>query len=223
MTSSHNGLMSADADEQTTDREDLTRVVGVNVRARRQEVGFSIAELGRRAGVSGPFISQLEAGRSSLSIPTLYRVAQALGIAPNGLLPESATGDPSSQTRTPELVTRAGHGPTMRATVSDHPQEPRLLTRRGPGVSLSAFHYVIQPTQDAQQWYEHLGEDIVYVIAGTIVIEFVDGREYELTAGDSLHHDGDVGHRWRLVSAEPAEALIVTNVPAEDHRPGSKA
>jgi transcriptional regulator with XRE-family HTH domain len=193
-----------DAEADSGEPLDLTREVGLSVRARRTAVGLSIAELARRAGVSGPFISQLEAGRSSLSIPTLYRIADALGTSPNGLLPVLKE----------DLVTRAGHGPVLPATQTDHPQEPRLLTRRGPDVALEGFHYLIDAGQDAQQWYRHRGEDLVFVIAGSIVVEFEDGREVELAAGDSLHHQGEISHRWRLAGQEPAEALVVITVPS---------
>lgn len=186
-------------------RTDLARDVGSTVRARRLEVGLSVAELARRTGVSGPFISQLEAGRSSLSIPTLYRIAEALGVAPNALLPGS---------RTQQLVTRAGHGMVIPATETTSPQEPRLITRTGPGVALEGYHYVITASDDEQQWYQHRGEDVVYVVAGNIVVEFDDGREVALGAGDALHHDGEVPHRWRLVGDEPAEAIIVLTVPS---------
>lgn len=187
-----------------TDRDDLARDVGATVRARRTEAGLSVAELARRTGVSGPFISQLETGRSSLSIPTLYRIAEALGVTPNALLP----GAPGEQ-----LVTRAGHGRVIPATATASPQQPQLITRTGEGVALEGYHYVIHPDDDEQQWYQHRGEDVVYVIAGSIVVEFDDGREVELGAGDALHHDGEVAHRWRLVGDTPAEAVIVLTVP----------
>jgi transcriptional regulator with XRE-family HTH domain len=185
-------------------RDDLARDVGATVRARRTEVGLSVAELARRTGVSGPFISQLEAGRSSLSIPTLYRIAEALEVTPNALLP----GGSSEQ-----LVTRAGHGRVIPATSTPSPQQPRQITRTGAGVALEGYHYVIHPSDDEQQWYQHRGEDVVYVVSGTIVVEFDDGREEQLGAGDALHHDGEVRHRWRLVGDTPAEAIIVLTVP----------
>ncbi|WP_327140030.1 helix-turn-helix domain-containing protein [Nocardia sp. NBC_01327] len=188
----------------TDDRSNLSRDVGVNVRARRTALGLSVAELARQSGVSGPFLSQLETGRCSISIPTLYRVAEALNTTPNELLPQA----PGSV-----LVTRAGHGPMIEATESEHPQRPRLLTRRGPGVALEAFHYRIEAAEDEQQWYQHRGEDFVHVIAGAILVEFQDGRTVELATGDSLHHDGDVPHRWKLLGEGPAEAVIVVTIP----------
>lgn len=179
--------------------------VGQEVRARRLAAGLSIAEVARRSEVSAPFISQLEAGRTSMSIPTLYRVASALGCTPNALLGGSV--EPRDH------VTRAGGGVRLAASDGAHAQSPRLLSRTGDNVMLQASHYEINPGDDEQEWFEHPGEDLVYVLSGSIAIEFGDGHTVELAAGDSLHHDGTAPHRWVLRDDAPAEVLIVVGVP----------
>jgi transcriptional regulator with XRE-family HTH domain len=186
----------------TADDLDPVDHVAVEVRARRTALQMSIAELARRAGVSAAFISQVEAGRSSVSIPTLYRVATALGCTANTLLGNS---DPRPH------VTRAGAGPRLTAGSGEHSQLPRLLSRTGDDVRLESYHYVIEPGDDDQEWFQHTGEDFVYVITGSIAIEFDDGSTIELSAGDSLHHLGTIGHRWVLRGGTPAEVLCVVD------------
>jgi transcriptional regulator with XRE-family HTH domain len=183
--------------------EDLSGEVGAVIRRHRTDRSMSIVELARRSGVSGPFISQVERGRSSISIPTLYRVAEALGTSPNQLLPDLSS---------PVLVTRAGHGPVMSSTSSARSQRPRVLSRHGDGVLLQAFHYRISTDDDVQEWFQHRGEDFVYVISGSIEIEFQGREPTQLTAGDSMHHDGDLPHRWRLVGDDSAEVIIVGQI-----------
>jgi len=178
--------------------------VGREVRARRLAAKLSVAELARRAGVSAPFVSQLESGRSSVSLGTLYRIASALGCTANALL--------GSGPFRPHM-TRAGDGPRLAASGGQHPQQPRLLSRTGPGTLIEAYHYVIRPDDDTQDWFLHDGEDFVYVIRGTVLVEFDDGSEVELAAGDSLHHDGARAHRWLLRGRETAEVLISVAVP----------
>lgn len=174
--------------------------VGGEVRARRTAAGISIAELSRRADVSAAFISQVEASRSYMSIPTLYRVAAALGCTANTLLGRSESRP---------HVTRAGAGPRLPAGSGEHTQLTRLLSRTGDDVRLESYHYLIGPEDDDQEWFQHSGEDFVYVIAGTIAVEFDDGSELELAAGDSLHHAGMVGHRWVLRGDVSAEVLCI--------------
>jgi transcriptional regulator with XRE-family HTH domain len=183
--------------------EDPSALVGIAVRARRTAAGLSVAELARRAGVSGPFVSQLEGGRSSVSIPVLYRLAAALGCAANDLLP------PSGERR---RLTRAGDGPRLRAGtdgLTGPAQRPRLLTRTGEGVLLEAHHYVMTPGDAEQEWFSQAGEVFVHVLAGAITVEFADGAGIDVGAGDSLHHDGGEPHRWVLRGDAPAEVLVV--------------
>jgi transcriptional regulator with XRE-family HTH domain len=180
--------------------DDPASRVGLEVRARRTAAGMSIAELARRAEVSAPFVSQLESGRSSMSIPTLYRIATALGCTANALL---GTSNPKPH------VTRAGTRPQLEASNGQHAPQTRRLSRTGEGVILESYHSIIEPHDDEQDWFEHRGEDFVYVISGAIAIEFEDGSEVELAAGDSLHHLGTVGHRWIPRGDGPAEVLCV--------------
>ena len=79
---------------------------------------------------------------------------------------------------------------------------------------LRAYHYEIAPDHDEQDWFEHDGEDLVYVVRGAIAIEFDDGHTVELSAGDSLHHDGAAPHRWLLRDDDGAEVLIVVGSPS---------
>lgn len=192
--------MTTDTNTGTNTEADPTAQLGAEVRARRRVADLSIAELARRADVSAAFISQVEAGQSSMSIPTLYRVATALDCTANALL-----GDSAPHT----YVTRAGSGPQLAASSGEHAQSTRLLTRTGEEVMLESYHYVIDPADDEQEWFHHGGEDFVYVIRGRIVVEFDDGSSVELGAGDSLHHQGLIGHRWLLDGDAPAEVLCV--------------
>jgi transcriptional regulator with XRE-family HTH domain len=189
---------------------DLRDHVACEVRNRRQAAGLSIAEVARRADVSAPFISQLEAGRTSMSIPTLYRVAAALGCRPNALL--------GGETKPHTHLTRAGEGVRLPASDSAHSQQPRLLSRTGDDVLLQAYHYAIHPDDDEQEWFEHAGEDVVYVVRGSIVIEFADRESVVLGPGDALHHDGTMPHRWVLHGDEPAEVVIVVGDPTSASR-----
>ncbi|MFK4548015.1 transcriptional regulator with XRE-family HTH domain [Streptomyces tendae] len=157
-------------------------------------------DLAARLGVSASFITQLEQGQSSISLPRLYRLAELLNTTPNGLLPVSSTSI---------LVTRAGTGQEIRAGNGEDAQRPRLLTRGGSGLSLKAHRYLIEQTDPPQDWFEHEGEDFVYVIRGHLRVEFLRGRPVDLGPGDALNHDGDIPHRWGLGSDEPAEVLIV--------------
>ncbi|WP_251050159.1 cupin domain-containing protein [Streptomyces sp. ISL-86] len=84
---------------------------------------------------------------------------------------------------------------------------------------MEAYEHHFEPRQGERGWFEHPGEDFlyvlegeIYVLEGEIVLE-VEGEEpLTLRAGQSAHHRGNVPHRCRLPgpTAPAARTLLVT-------------
>src|ERR1700744_4037584 len=62
-------------------REPLAEPVGEGLRKHRQESGMSLRALAREVGVSPSLISQIEHGKATPSVATLYAIASELGIS----------------------------------------------------------------------------------------------------------------------------------------------
>ena len=60
---------------------DALRTVSKQIRARREAVGLSLAELARRAGTSAATVSRYESGWTRFEVYTLRKLATALGCA----------------------------------------------------------------------------------------------------------------------------------------------
>ncbi len=60
--------------------EALRELLGSAIRERRKAQGLTLAELARRADVSLGYLSQIELGKNSASIETLYRISLGLGV-----------------------------------------------------------------------------------------------------------------------------------------------
>jgi transcriptional regulator with XRE-family HTH domain len=58
----------------------VRKVLGLRLRALRQARSFSQEQLGRRAGLSGKFIGEVERAQKSISVDSLNDVAGALGV-----------------------------------------------------------------------------------------------------------------------------------------------
>lgn len=58
----------------------LHRKIGVKVREARKAQSLTLAQLAERTGLSVGFLSQIELGKNSASVETLYRIACALGM-----------------------------------------------------------------------------------------------------------------------------------------------
>jgi FixJ family two-component response regulator len=60
--------------------EALRETLGNVIRERRKALGFTLAEMASRTNVSLGYLSQIELGKNSASIETLYRICLGLGL-----------------------------------------------------------------------------------------------------------------------------------------------
>jgi XRE family aerobic/anaerobic benzoate catabolism transcriptional regulator len=64
--------------------------LGRRLRLARERAALTVAELGRRAGVSRRHVTEAEAGRANLSVAKLLALADALEVGPSELLGDTA-------------------------------------------------------------------------------------------------------------------------------------
>jgi len=113
--------------------QEIVKRVAANTRALREQAGWSLSELARRAGVSKGALSQLEAGQANPTVETLWALAQALGVPFSDLTAEPAP---------PEIVvTRAGDGEWITGT----PISSRLVQRLNAPATVEVHQIRVQP------------------------------------------------------------------------------
>lgn len=75
------GTSKRDAMEKQLKEEVNAYFVGETIRKMRQAQNLTQEELGERVGVQKAQISRLEKGKSVITLPTMSRIFQALGVA----------------------------------------------------------------------------------------------------------------------------------------------
>lgn len=70
------------------DEESINKAFGARLGAERRRFLLTQEDLARRVGIGRTTIANIERGRQSVSVPLLYRLASALGVAPESLLPQ---------------------------------------------------------------------------------------------------------------------------------------
>lgn len=156
--------------------------------------------MAERAGVSQPYISQLENGKASPSINTLYRVANALGVTPQDLLPD---GDDTT------VVVRAGTGSAR--PIEDRPESAlaRLLVG-SPDTVLQIQEVTAEPDQDLGGYFDHDGEEFVHVLDGAISVTLHGRPSIDLGPGDAVWYRATTPHRWIRTGDGTARLLVVS-------------
>jgi transcriptional regulator with XRE-family HTH domain len=158
-------------------------VLGAQVRALRRERGLTLKALGERAGLSHPFLSQVERGLAQPSLGSVQRIAGALGVPVAQLWtrPSRLTG--TQVTRRGEGLTADLHGATVREWTAGRRSWPA-------GYDTA------------------LGEVLVYVARGAVEVD-LDGAVHALGEGDALRFAGAVPHRLRRSGGPGTRVLIV--------------
>jgi transcriptional regulator with XRE-family HTH domain len=172
--------------------------LGARVRELRHERGLTLKALGRRAGLSHPFLSQLERGLARPSVGSVERIATALDV-PVGALWTAPR---------PELaqVVRSAEGTLATHAERSAPGGVRDLWADGAGLRVREW------TGGGRSWPEEAettrGEVLLYVIRGSIEVD-LDGSVHELEGGDALKFDGAVPHRVRRSGPATTRVLYV--------------
>ena len=172
--------------------------VGGRLRELRNERGMSMRALARESGLSANALSMIERGRTSPSVSTLYKLADAMGIPITAFFRE----DPPRQ----DIVFRKAENrvrmPFMRGLWEGlggesfvGRVEPFMLTLES-GASSGPFGIV------------HTGHEFVMCLRGELEYE-VEGQRFVLEAGDTLLFAAQLKHRWRNRSKKVCNAIFV--------------
>ena len=178
----------------------LSLGVGQSIRTVRTDLGMSMRSLAMRCGVSQPFLSEVERGMSMPSIATLYRIAEALDVAPSTLLPASGSADIH--------VVRDGEG--RRVASSERPDSAvGRVVFANEALGLEVYEYVTDRSEDLDVWFQHDGHKMLHLISGRLHVEFEHRDAVHLESGDTLVHPGSIAHRWTVEGTEPVRLLLV--------------
>ncbi|HVB10517.1 MAG TPA: XRE family transcriptional regulator [Bacillota bacterium] len=172
--------------------------VGTTVRAHRLACGYTLKELAARTGFSPSFLSQLERGRCSVSITSLHRIAQELGVGAAVFFP---------QVRANSAVTRASQRPLMAVEGSRLSYE--RLSGEFPRRTADLFLVTMQPGEIQDGPYRHQGEEFGMILEGTMHFHLGED-EFDLGPGDTIHFHSTTAHLWCNQTETTVRALWMT-------------
>ena len=164
-------------------------------------------DLATASGLSASFLSLVERGLSTLALTSLFSVATALNVDVEELLPRIRT---RAMPHERMEVTRNYATDLVPIAIGD--REYRFLSAHIEGRILEPLLVSVKPTTHAELPYRHKGEEFAWVIKGELVY-IVDGHEYLLRPGDSIHVISSVSHALRNDTDETAQALWVLSQP----------
>lgn len=190
-------------EDSSSSLEDEVVAVGRTIRTLRKERGFSLREFSRLTGLSTSFLSMVERGRSSLALTSLNNVARALDTDLASLFASERKVRVSHPL---PHVSRAGDDGKL--SIESSQRVYKVLSPRAEGLVLEPLLVTVRANSDFEEPYSHEGEEFAYVVEGELLFT-VDGEEYRLGPGDSIHLLSTVPHAIRNDTDEPAKVLWV--------------
>ena len=167
--------------------------MGPKLRATRKDRGLTLAEVAERAGVTKGFLSLAERGLTSVSVPTLLRICDALGVS-IGALFDYPDAD----------VVRGGRGAPLQ--MGGVGIQEYLLTPASEK-HVQVMRTILQPGGGSGGAYTLDSETVfVVVIRGSIQLS-VDGQELLLEPGDCHTFSARSPHTWRNPAPGESEVL----------------
>jgi transcriptional regulator with XRE-family HTH domain len=189
-------------------RQAISIDVGNRLRQLREARKVSMRTLATMSGLSANALSMIERGKTSPSVSTLYRIADALTVPVTDFFgPDEAR---------------------KRVVFLKADQRTRIPFMRGlwEGLGGEQFTGRIMPfmltleagASSGPNSVVHTGHEFVFCLRGHLEYQ-VEGEVYDLEAGDSLLFAAQLRHRWRNPGGVVTNALTIISDFAEGDHP----
>jgi len=179
--------------------EDVIASIGPKIRELRQQKNLSLKQLAERSGVSAAAIHKIERNNMVPTITTLMRLATALNRSVAWFVSEDERED-----RPAVLVRARDRRPVF--TSKEGLELEGISGPYGRFFIAGALACVEPGASSGKTPMEHLGEELLYVLEGSVEVE-VAGEGFVLRRGDALHFRTDRPHRWRNPGSRPARLI----------------
>ena len=174
--------------------------IGKQVRDRRNELGLSLRDLGKRAGVTASFLSQVENDQVSPSLSSLQSIATSLNVPMFSLLNDTPSGN----------VVKTSE---RRKFTFEEPNISYELLTTDFTRQMMVYRILVQPyakriaqplARPTEQWM-HVNQGQLQVVIGD--------ETHILDPGDTVYYDGELLREFGSISADELVILCCITPP----------
>ena len=175
--------------------------IGQRLRNLRESKRMVLSEVSAQSGLSVGFLSAVESGAVNASIASLKKLARLYGANLLALFEAPRSNRCLVRPRDRQVMDLE-QGVRMELLAFGTLQmQPFILTR-------------IAARTSSGGWYQHEGEEFMYMLQGKLEIWLDEVERYVLQPGDSLYFASTRAHRWRCIGKEEAVVLWINSPPA---------
>jgi len=184
--------------------------LGQKIKTLRQRRGLSLRQVGEKANLSEPLLSQIESEVVAPPVATLLKISRALGVNIGYFFQEQeaekhAVIVPKHERK--KVFRRIHEDPSKVGYYYESLAYPKAEKNMEP------FHvtFDVKKKEDLL-FFTHKGEEFMYVLEGQLEFNY-ENETYSLGAGDSLYFDSSIPHAFRAVGKKNATAIDVIYAP----------
>ncbi|MGM8212937.1 helix-turn-helix domain-containing protein [Virgibacillus sp. W0430] len=170
--------------------------IGALIKKLRLEQQLTLKEVSHRTGLSISFLSQVERSKSSITLQSLSRIAEAFNVSRSYFFNDHATKSSLYKSKSKDLNFKDSYFiyQSLTGNMENPFFEPMLV--------------ILLQNEEKEIPSSHSGQEFVYVIEGTLTL-VVEDEESLLEAGSSFHIESKVLHTWFNNSNKPVKLLYV--------------
>lgn len=180
--------------------DEISAVVGVNLRKLRTRRGHSLERLARLSGVSRAMLGQIETGKSVPTIAILWKIATALGVSFATLLATEAERGVTVLSRAKAKVLASSEGRFQSRALFPFDGERKVEFYE---LRIAGLH------REAAGAHQQGTVENLAVASGTIEIAAGNSPPRVLSEGDAIVFEADVPHSYRNLGTNEAVLYLV--------------
>jgi transcriptional regulator with XRE-family HTH domain len=192
--------------------------IGRRLRDLRAGRELSLRQLARMIGASPSLLSQVENGKVTPSVDTLYELARALNTSVASFFGDAPDGGGAIPAGAAAVVRGANR---QRISLETGVTWENLLPGEEPGLRFMEIRYP-PGAHSGEHFLRHPGRDLFVVLAGELTFS-VGFAQHRLAAGDSISFGDFQPHHVRNDGTEEARAIVCVIGDEEGHRPAAPA
>lgn len=180
-----------------------TGVMGGRIKTLRHKRGWTLQELGRRAGVSISALSKIENNVVTASFDTLLKISRGLDASFEILLGPDAATPPAGRLTS----TRRGAGLPFETDRYRYQVMAGELRHK----HMIPLHMEVKAAtiSEVDEWSSHEGEEFIYVLSGPIELHTEFYEPMRLETGDTAYFDSQMRHAFVKLGTGSAEMLSI--------------
>ena len=150
----------------------------------RKQKGMTLKDLSEKTDFSVSYLSQMERGKSAITLVSMKKIADVLGVPMRELFLEPEANEEFVSSNRVHMVT----------TLQRNYDEFSVQSGKFEGRKLDCFKLKMSPKSEDTEESTHDGEELFFIVKGQATA-IVDGKEFTVGEGETIHFPSSRPHK----------------------------